>query len=659
MKLGDWFAHATDEVPEIAAGVRELYPDRMSDEVDPARAAYAWNTPGAKTPAWLDAVLTRLLDVGEDFLQSEAILPSSTDEVLLALSRNFKSAASWVFVVHGNVRDYVFDAHHGYGPFAEILERYWCDTTLFASSSTRRDALFVQYSLSGGIELSDDGKNAVSAELRKRIDEHRKQTANVLTEERVFRDLSFLRAMLLAADLPAILLYFDRPALLFGPSSDQIRTANGVEYLLRWATAIPELRRHMIVLAADTPEDLHHELRKRVNGIIDIEVPRPASTVERRRFLLACIAACQERSVPMALTRLRQRSVILPIDTKSVERFATATAGLNYTGIETCLLNIMQQGITAEDDALQYIKSERGALLRTESEGLIELVEPSRGLNEMVGGLPEVRTRLHMMVKMLSENDDTARSLAPMGALFIGPPGTGKSLAASALAYDCTKAGVQYVKLGDFRDMWVGQSERNFSRILKLLESFGKVIVFIDELDQSEGASRGDERHETSRRIFGKLLEFMASPRHRGRILWIAASNRPSLIDAALLRPGRFDLILPFAPPDAEGCREILGKHLDGRALEVQVSEAARDAAANAMAASGFTGAEIELLATEAARRAFTRGATAIADDDLRAVLDDYDPETKKTPQYARMLRESRRFIAFRSLRDEETKAGL
>jgi SpoVK/Ycf46/Vps4 family AAA+-type ATPase len=354
----------------------------------------------------------------------------------------------------------------------------------------------------------------------------------------------------------------------------------------------------------------------------------------------------------MPLTRLKQRNVVLPIDVPGVGRFAEATAGLNYAGIETCLLNIMQQGISSEEDAIAYIKKERGELLRAESEGLIELIEPTRGLKELVGGLTQIRSRLEMIVETLSKEDETARSLAPMGVLFIGPPGTGKSLAASALAHDCMKAGVQYVKLGDFRDMWVGQSERNFSRILKLLESFGKVIVFIDELDQGEGASRGDERHETSRRIFGKLLEFMASPRHRGRILWIAASNRPSLIDAALLRPGRFDLILPFAPPDAAGCREILERHLASHALGVSLSAAMYDEAASGMAAGGFTGAEIELVATETARRVFGRKATAITDADLREVLADYDPETKKTAQYTMMLNECQKFVSFRSMRE-------
>jgi SpoVK/Ycf46/Vps4 family AAA+-type ATPase len=368
--------------------------------------------------------------------------------------------------------------------------------------------------------------------------------------------------------------------------------------------------------------------------------------------LLACLAACGERPVAMPLTRLRQRNVVLPIDVAAVGQFAEATAGLNYAGIETCLLNIMQQGIATEADAVEYIKTERGELLRAESEGLIELIEPTRGLDEMVGGLTQVRSRLQMIVDTLSKNDEAARSLAPMGVLFVGPPGTGKSLAASALAHDCRNAGVQYVKLGDFRDMWVGQSERNFSRILKLLESFGKVIVFIDELDQSEGAARGEEpRHETSRRIFGKLLEFMASPRNRGRILWIAASNRPSSIDTALLRPGRFDLILPFAPPDAAGCREILERHLKSHALPVELSDAMYGEAAAMMAGGGFTGAEIELVATETARRVFTRKGEAIGDGDLREVLADYDSETKKSPQYRAMLSDCQTFVAFRSLR--------
>jgi transitional endoplasmic reticulum ATPase len=655
MKFGEWFRRASDEVPNLASDVARIYEEAMDVDfdVDPG-SAYAWNLRGAQRLPWLQSILTNAPEVAEDLLLSGSLLPSATDEVLLELSRNFRSSAAWVFVIHGNVRDYVFDAHQGYGPVPDILGAYWRNTTLFEDAATRGETLILQYSLSGGIEFAGSDQNGPgAAALRGEIERHRNETSRASTDERVFRDLSFLRELLARPDVPAILLYFDRPGLLFPPSGEQIRTGNWVEYVLRWASHIPSRPRHIKVLAADTPEDLHPELRKRVNGIIDVEFHRPANAVERRRFLLACVAACQERAIPMPLTRLRRRNVVLPIDVAEIGHFAEATAGLNYAGIETCLLNIAQQGVVSSDDAMQYIKSERGALLRTESEGLIELIEPTRGLNELVGGLTQIRSRLEMIVQTLSKQDAAAHALAPMGVLFIGPPGTGKSLAASALAYDCMKAGVQYVKLGDFRDMWVGQSERNFSRILKLLESFGKVIVFIDELDQGEGASRGGEmRHETSRRIFGKLLEFMASPRNRGRILWIAASNRPSLIDAALLRPGRFDLILPFAPPDAAGCREILTRHLGRLALPVHVSDAAYEEAAAGMAVSGFTGAEIELVATETARRVFAADGKAIRAEDLREVLADYDPETKKTTDYQLMLRECESFVAFRSLRE-------
>src|SRR6185369_12095693 len=111
------------------------------------------------------------------------------------LSRNFKSSAAWVFVLQGNVRDYLFDAHQGYGPLADILGAYWRNTTLFESGAARGEAVMVQYSLSGGIEIGGEQNGSGASALRTEVERHRNETARASTDERVFRDLSFLRAL--------------------------------------------------------------------------------------------------------------------------------------------------------------------------------------------------------------------------------------------------------------------------------------------------------------------------------------------------------------------------------------------------------------------------------------------------------------------------------
>ena len=129
-----------------------------------------------------------------------------------------------------------------------------------------------------------------------------------------------------------------------------------------------------------------------------------------------------------------------------------------------------------------------------------------------------------------------------------GPAGTGKSAVAEAVAHE---AGVNAVVLNLARILgqYVGNSERNLEKALQAIKSLAPTIVFIDEIDQS--VSRGGSGDSgVSNRIFKRLLEFMSDTGNRGQVLFLAATNRPDLLDAALRRPGRFDKKIPFLIPD-------------------------------------------------------------------------------------------------------------
>jgi len=669
--FGDWYAEATREVPRASRLIDECYGDLLGGaNTAPPRAGFPWNTQwrdGVGAPSWLlNLFRSRAAEeVAEDWVRSGALLPTPEEGVVLEVARQFSARVATVFLLHGNVRDYVFDAHLGFAPLAEVLQSYWVDTGLYLGGVARPEAAALRYGITEGVVLERHTPGgATSEQLAQEITAHRQRVASLDQEQRVYQDFAFLSELLDRDRDPPILLYFERPVLLFAGGTDHLRTSSWLEHVLRWAEHAPRRdcpgdrdvtpsRRfpHLVILAADTLEDLNPELRKRVNGVALVEVARPARG-ERRRMLAASMAACGPGGLPLAGTRLAARELTLPFDVTDLDRLAEITAGLNYKGIESCLLNILERNV-GRGEVLDFLKSERSALIRAESEGLLEVIEPRFRLDDLVGGLESVRARLDSIIAGMVANEGTpARALVPTGVLFVGPPGTGKSLTAEGLAHACAQSGVHYVRMGDFRDMWVGQSERNFSRILGVLETFGRVIVFMDELDQTEGGSRSmGSQHETSRRIFGKLLAFMASPRHRGRILWIAATNRPGLLDPALLRPGRFDFILPFDLPDAAGCRCILDIMLDHAPVTNDVSPGAREAAAALMARKHFSGAEIQLVVTEAARRAIVAGRAAFTDEDLAGVAGDYEGSQKDTSDYAKMIDECRRFVPFRSMR--------
>lgn len=164
---------------------------------------------------------------------------------------------------------------------------------------------------------------------------------------------------------------------------------------------------------------------------------------------------------------------------EKLNKLARETAGLTLMGIE----DMMQQ---AAFDAGYYLDSARVMTakrerLQQESDGLLQVMTQHRTLDDLAGYQP-LKNRLQEVVRSLrsAEDDPTI----PKGILFLGPPGTGKTLAAEAIA---GSSAINMAKLGDFRGMYVGQSERNLSRLLSLIESLHPVIIFMDELDQSEG----------------------------------------------------------------------------------------------------------------------------------------------------------------------------
>jgi SpoVK/Ycf46/Vps4 family AAA+-type ATPase len=207
-----------------------------------------------------------------------------------------------------------------------------------------------------------------------------------------------------------------------------------------------------------------------------------------------------------------------------------------------------------------------------------------------------------------------------MGILFLGPPGTGKTVVAKALA---NETHWNYAEMGDIREKWVGQSERNLSKVLSLIESLEPVIVFIDEIDQAEG-SRGEAGDSgVSRRIFAKLLSFMSDTRLRGEVLWVGASNRPDLLDAALRRPGRFDDKLIFLPPDEAGRADILRVMFEHK---LEISHQITSFAAAAQMTDGLTGAELEVIANRSRRFAARNQRDSVTENDLLACINDFIP---------------------------------
>ncbi|MGE9268153.1 MAG: AAA family ATPase [Verrucomicrobiales bacterium] len=200
----------------------------------------------------------------------------------------------------------------------------------------------------------------------------------------------------------------------------------------------------------------------------------------------------------------------------------------------------------------------RKELVEAECEGLIAFIEPKRRLDDVIG-LERVKDWLRQDLALWRRNELAA---LPMGYLFCGPVGTGKTYLAECLAGE---AGVPVVVLKNFRDRWVGSTEANLEKIFALLHALGRCMIFIDEADQTLGKrASGSGDSGVSSRIYAMLAQEMSATRNRGKLLWILASSRPDLIEVDLKRPGRIDVKIPIFPALEEAEALALVKTLAG-----------------------------------------------------------------------------------------------
>ena len=232
-----------------------------------------------------------------------------------------------------------------------------------------------------------------------------------------------------------------------------------------------------------------------------------------------------------------------------------------------------------------------------------------------VAGVDEAVEELHEIKEFL-ENPKKFQALGariPKGVLLYGPPGTGKTLLARAVAGE---AGVPFFSISgsDFVEMFVGVGASRVRDLFEQAKQASPCIVFMDEIDavgRHRGAGLGgghDEREQT----LNQLLVEMDGFELKDNIILIAATNRPDILDPALLRPGRFDRQIVVDRPDRSGRRKILEVHTKGKPLASEI-----DLDTLAAGTPGFTGADLANLVNEAALLAARRGKKVIDQDEL------------------------------------------
>lgn len=371
-----------------------------------------------------------------------------------------------------------------------------------------------------------------------------------------------------------------------------------IEILHRWLN-LPSLRRLGDFIILVSYEDQVHDLLRGLGGYPVVPVDLPDE--EMRRQFLSRLAGSERFPLEPGF---------------SVDELARISGGLRLRDLETLVAQARAEG---QPLSRAWVREWKARAIREMARDLVEVVEPEAGFEEM-GGLAHVRSYFRRLRERLRTGDPGV----PQAILLAGVPGTGKSYTVLTLARELD---YPVLVMRNIRERWVGASERNLERVLRLAETLAPCVIWIDEVDQALGqrSVAGSADAGTSERMLARLWEFMGdTTRRRGRILWVATTNRPDLLDPATV--DRFQMVLPFIHPSPREIREllpILARRM-GRRLEGDPGTTLNGFRALLITIRGLQ--EVLVRAADLADQEAGKIGAPIRPEHLRAALADYKP---------------------------------
>lgn len=366
-----------------------------------------------------------------------------------------------------------------------------------------------------------------------------------------------------------------------------------------------EPRQNLVVIAAtNRPEAIDEALRRPGRFDREIVVGVPDETGRRE------ILGIHTRGMPLAdgvdLDGLARRTYgFVGADLAALTREAALEA----------VRRIMPE-ISLGDGSLPTEVLDRLSVVASDFDNALKRVQPSAMREVMVqvpnigwddvGGLDKAAIKLKEGIELPLKHPEAFKRLGirpAKGFLLYGPPGTGKTLLAKAAARE-SDANFIAIKSSDLLSKWYGESEQQIARLFARARQVAPTVIFIDELDSlvpARGGGLGEP--QVTERVVNTILAEMDGLEELNGVVLIGATNRPNLIDPALLRPGRLDELVYVGPPDVAGRRRILAIHTKGMPLANDV-----DLEGLARRTDRFTGADLEDLTRRAGLTALRRG---------------------------------------------------
>ncbi len=397
--------------------------------------------------------------------------------------------------------------------------------------------------------------------------------------------------------------------------------------------------RVIVIGATNRPDAIDPALRR--PGRFDREIVIGVPDRNGRKEILQI----HTRGMPLTTKEEAENGVVKPEDVVSLDKLADQSHGFVGADLESLCKEAAMQTlrevlprINLEEEIVPPEMLEKLKVTKKHFDEAYKLVEPS-ALREVfveipnvnwddVGGLDEVKRELIETVEWPIKHAPAFSRMGikpPKGVLIFGPPGCGKTLLAKAVATE-SEANFISVKGPEILSKWVGESEKAMREIFKKAKQSSPTVIFFDEID-SISAMRGMEAgSRVGERVLNQLLTEMDGIEELHNVVVIAATNRPDLLDPALLRPGRFDKVLLVPTPDMKARTEIFRVHTKGMPLDksVNLEQLVRQT-------EDYVGADIEAFCREAAMLAIREALSGGEDMDKKKVgAEHFDEALKK-----------------------------
>jgi transitional endoplasmic reticulum ATPase len=325
-----------------------------------------------------------------------------------------------------------------------------------------------------------------------------------------------------------------------------------LQLLHGWGTDDAIRATHNLIILISHENQVNDLLRRAGSGYRVIQVDLP-SEGERRQFVQLLTDLSDEG---------RNREFGALAEELSADELARITGGLRLADVEALFRLAAAKG---ESISRHMVADRKADAIKELCRDLVEVHEPGHGFEAVAGLRHAVEYLQDLKWRIHSGAEDV-----PQAILLAGVPGSGKSFLVLALAKEL---GYPCLAMRNVRDKWVGASERNLELVLWVAQTLAPCMIWIDELDQALGqrATGASGDSGTSERMLSRIWEFVGSMKHRGRILWLATTNRPDLLDPATL--DRFPVVIPFlhpTPSEVEALLPVLAHQL-GRELAEDV----------------------------------------------------------------------------------------